>query len=134
MGKNIVAVIAGIVVAVLVVMGIQWLGHVVYPMPEGLDINDADAMSEHIAGLPLGAFMFVLASYALGALAGGLLASKLAASSRMLMAGIVIGLILVATLVTLVQIAHPLWFSMAAVGVVVLVFVLVRAMVGGPER
>lgn len=131
MGKNIVAVLAGVLVAVALIMAIQFIGHTVYPPPVDLDVSDAEAMSAYVQSLPMGAFLFVLASYALGALAGGLVASRIAAAP-LLAAGIVIGMVFLATVANLVLIAHPVWFAVVALGLVIAMFALVRKMVRAP--
>ena len=53
------AVIAGLLVMLIVVAAIQWLGHSVYPPPEGLDFRDKDAVAAAVALLLAGAWLSV---------------------------------------------------------------------------
>ena len=41
--RKISAVVLGVVIAVILIIAIEALGHAVYPPPEGLDITNKDA-------------------------------------------------------------------------------------------
>ena len=118
MGRNIGAGIAGVVVAGLLVWLVEKVGHAVYPPPPDLDFANADAMRAYIDTLPLGALLFVAAAWFIGTLGGTLTACKLGTGRRYIYALVVGGLILVATVVNLVMIPHPMWFSVLAVLVI----------------
>ncbi len=116
MGRNIGAGIAGVVVAGLLVWIVESVGHAVFPPPPDLDFANADAMRAYIDTLPLGALLFVAAAWFIGTLGGTLTACKLGTGRRYIYALVVGGLILAATVVNLVMIPHPMWFS--ALGIV----------------
>ncbi len=82
MGRKILAVVAGVILAGLVVYGVQAIGHQVYPPPENLDTKNMEAMKAYVATLPVGAFLFVLVAYILGSFAGGWLAAKIPRAHR----------------------------------------------------
>ena len=94
---------------------VQLVGHTVYPPPVNLDIGDATAMAAYIETLPVGAFLFVIASYFIGTFGGSLVACRIAASQPMLFAGLVGGLMLIATAMNVAMIPHPLWFVVLAI-------------------
>lgn len=111
--RTIGAVLLGLVAGVLVVFAIEFLSIQLYPLPSGIDPGDPAAMATAIAHMPLGAFMFVLAAYFSGTLVGSFLAARV---GRGIVPGMVVGvLLLVAALMTMVQLPHPLWFWIAAV-------------------
>ncbi len=114
-GRSAVAVIAGTVLAVLLIAAIQKLGHMVYPVPSGIDWSDADRVREYIAGLPPGALLFVLAAYGIGTLAGAFLAARLSTRAPVVHASIVTALMLASGIGNLVAIPHPAWFAAATV-------------------
>lgn len=120
MGRNIGAGIAGVVVAGLLVWIVESVGHAVFPPPPDLDFANADAMRAYIDTLPLGALLFVAAAWFIGTLGGTLTACKLGTGRRYIYALVVGGLILAATVVNLVMIPHPMWFS--ALGIAGIVF------------
>jgi hypothetical protein len=113
--KNIVAGIAGVVVAGLLVWLVETLGHTVYPPPAGLNFADADAMRAYIDGLPIGALLFVAGAWFIGTLGGTLAACKIGDAKPVIFAAVVGGLILLGTLFNLMTIPHPLWFSILGV-------------------
>ncbi len=108
--------VAGVVAGGLLVALVEGIGHRVYPLPEGLDVKDVEALKEYVATLPAGALLFVLLAWAVGSFGGGWLAAKIADRKRLVHALVVGGVLMAFGIVNLVTIPHPLWF--AVVGVV----------------
>ena len=120
MGKNIIAGIAGVVVAVALVWLIEVVGHSVYPPPPNLNFANADAMLAHTSTLPIGAFLFVGGAWFVATLCGTFAACKIGTAKPIVFAGVVGGLILIAAAANLIMIPHPLWFSiLGVVGIIV---------------
>ena len=115
MVKNIVAGIAGIIIAGLLVWLVELLGHTVYPPPANLDLADRDMMRAYIDALPIGAMLFVAAAWFIATLGGTLAACKIGDAKPMIYAIVIGGLMLVATVANLIMIPHPLWFSILGV-------------------
>lgn len=115
MTRNVFAVIFGIVTAVILIMIVETVGHSVYPPPGNVDFTDMQAMAEYIDTLPLGALLFVMLAWVTGTIGGGLVACFIARNRAMVYASVVGGMVLFATLYTLITIPHPLWFSVASV-------------------
>ena len=114
MVKKIAAAVIGIVVAGGIVFAVESLGHTVYPLPADLDMNDPVEFGNYVESLPIGAFIFVAGAWVLGTLGGGLLACFIAGDKPRVYSSIVGGFILVATIVNLIMIPHPLWFSISS--------------------
>ena len=57
MGRSILAVIAGVICAVLTVGMIESIGHWVYPPPPGVDISDPDQLRSIMDRLPTGVIL-----------------------------------------------------------------------------
>ena len=120
MGKNIVAGVAGVVIAGVLVWLVEMIGHSVYPPPPGLDFADPDAMRAYVGTMPTGAFLFVGGAWFIATLAGTFAACKIGDAKPMIFAIIVGGLMLVATAANLIMIPHPLWFSIVGIiGIIV---------------
>lgn len=115
MGRNIAAGIAGVVVAFLLVLVVEKIGHAVYPPPADLNFADPDAMRAYIETLPIGALLFVAAAWFVGTTCGTCAACAIGTAKPVYFAAVVGGLMLVATAINLYMIPHPLWFS--AVGI-----------------
>ena len=112
MGRTVGGFFAGFLMAMVVVIFCQSLNLVLYPLPEGLDPQDTEALAAHIANSSTGALLGVLASYFFGAFAGGAVAARIGQDSRV---GVSIGLaLLLAGLSNLANIPHPLWFQVSS--------------------
>lgn len=108
--RSVFAVVGGILAAGIVVMLIQMVSFVLYPLPEGLDPTNNEAFIAHVRTLPAGAFLIVLASWFIGPMVGAIVAGVMARGSALRHA-IPIGLVfLVAAIFNLLAIPHPMWF------------------------
>ena len=118
--RNAAAIIAGIVIAFLAVMLIDALNHMVYPPPAGLDFSDPAAIEPYLATLPIGAYLFILASSVVAAFIGTLAACHIGTIRPLNCAVIVGGIVFAATVANFIAIPHPLWLSIATlIGIVV---------------
>ncbi len=101
--KNILAILAGIVVGMIVNMGLIMLGGALLPIPDGVNAMDANEWG-------LQQFIFPFLAHALGTLSGALVTAKFAQSYQMIFA-ICIGVFFLAGGVTMVfVIPAPEWF------------------------
>ena len=112
--RNIAAGIVGLIVAAAGVQLIQVLGHSVYPPPENIDFSDPKQVEVLMTTLPVGAVLFVGASWAVGAFAGTLVGALLAMAKPLVYAVVVGGFVLAAAVFMLVVMPHPWWFSISA--------------------
>jgi len=111
--RVVLGVLAGVIVAVLGVFVLELLGHMVYPPPANLDLSDPEGAARLIAGLPAGAFAFVLAAWFLGTLAGAWTANAIGRST---VAGWVVALVVICGGVyTMLTIPHPTWMWAAGI-------------------
>lgn len=111
--RNVLALLGAALAAGILMVCIQAVGIRRYPPPPGLDFNDKAVMARFAATLPVGAFLFVLASYAVGVTAGAWLAPRLSVSEHRRQ-GVMIGLLFfVASLLNLSSFPHPAWFWIA---------------------
>ncbi len=113
MGRNILAVIAGLLVGSVVNMGLIMLSWAIYPLPEGTTPNDPEAFAAYVKSLPAAALLIVLAAHAGGAFVGGFVASLIAKHSNVLLGAIVGGFFLAGGVMNLLMLPSPLWFSIA---------------------
>ena len=124
-GKTVFATLAGFVVAVVIIAFSQWISSRMFPLPEGLDPHDREALAEWIENLPITAFLVVLGGYAVGSFVGGWLSAVL--SERPFYPALVVGVFLTAFgVIEVINIPQPLLY---AVGSVVVYIPL--ALIGG---
>ncbi len=114
MGKNILAVIVGIVTAMVVVGGIEWLSHQIFPVADGVDLASEEGMRDFVASLPVGAILMVGFAWMAGAFSGSYIAGRIGTLKPQYGSLIVTGLILAGSITNLLLIPHPLWFTVSA--------------------
>lgn len=112
MARIIGGIIAGVVIAFLLVTLLEMVGHYVFPPPP-LDYSDPESRRLALANAPAGAFITVLIAYAAASLFGGLTAARIAQTGAW-PAWVIAGLLLVGTLVNVVLLPHPIWFTLFA--------------------
>lgn len=74
--RSALVLLAGVVVAVLVVVLMDTLVGSMYPLPAGTDLNDRASTQRAVAAMPTPAFLLLLAGWVLAAGAGAYLAAR----------------------------------------------------------
>ncbi len=108
--RKIAATLLGVLAGILAISLVQALGHRFDPPPENPE--DLEVMRAFIAGLPLRAFLFVLASYVIGSFFAGWTAGKVGKTMRP--AWIAGGVLMLAGILNVVILPHPTWFMVAS--------------------
>jgi len=114
MGRTFLAVVAGVVVAWLVIVLSQIAGAAAYPPPPGLDVTDPQQLAAFIGAAPPMAMAFVVAGYVLAALLGGWVAARTSRSHARTAALLVGLLVLAGVIANMAMIPHPLWMILAS--------------------
>jgi hypothetical protein len=113
MGRTILGVAAGILVAFATVFAIDLAGHQVYPLPGDLNIHDPEAVGVFIQSAPAGALAFVLIAWFVGALDGGVAAAAI--SRRAWTVWPVAAIVAMGGTVNVLLIPHPALLQIGAV-------------------
>lgn len=117
--RTILAVVAGIVVAVLIFMLFEKVNERLYPIPLDVDPANHEAMSAYISSLPVASLIILLLGWAVGSLICGLLVRLLvrnAGSTPAYIAGL---FLMSAGIVDIFMFPRPIWF--AIVGMVLFI-------------
>ena len=122
--RNSVAIFGGVIIAVIVVMGVEFIGHSLFPVIENIENNSPDQTAEFLARVPIGALLFVPLAWFLGSVCGGLVAVFIAGSRPVMMASIVGGFIFAAAVYVLLAIPHPVWLIVVGIGSIMLSVVI----------
>lgn len=93
-------------------MAIVSVGPIIVPLPEGVDLSDADHLAENIQRLAPVNFIPPWLAHALGTLVGAFVAAKLAARRPMQLALGIGAFFLVGGIVALAMIGGPIWFML----------------------
>lgn len=112
--KIVLGAVAGCVVAMACIFGIEAVGHMVFPPPAGTDLTDPAQMARLMEIMPPAALAFVLAAWFVGTLAGAWVADAVA--KRALAGWIVALLVIAGGVYTMTAIPHPAWMWAAGIG------------------
>ena len=117
MARSVLAVFAGFVVMVLMVAGVEYIGHRIWPIPAGLDLSHPAAMEALINMMPPAAFAWVLFAYAAASFFGAGTAATISRDHKRGVA-IIIGVVMLALVAaTLLSLPHPLWMVIAGLSI-----------------
>jgi hypothetical protein len=134
MVRNILAVIAGIVVGSVVNMGLINLGHAIIPPPAGVDLSTMESLAATIHLFEPKHYIFVFLAHALGPLVGTFVAMLIAVSHKMKIA---IGLgvfFLLGGIAANVMIPAPMWYRALDIIVAYVPMALIGAKLGGAGK
>lgn len=126
--RNIGAVVAGLLVGSIFNMSISMLSaKVLFPMPEGTNMQDPVAMNAYIAGLPVAAMLIVMIAHLGQSFLGAWVAARLAASTPMALALALMvgGFSLLGGIMNMMSLSLPTWMMIE------LPLYLVMAWLGG---
>jgi len=109
MAKNILSTALGLIGGLFIILSLEVAGHIIYPMPAGMNLNDPAAISAYTSGAPTIVFILLVLSYALGSLVAGLIAALMAPANKMAKAITVGGILMGLGAYNLFMIPHPVW-------------------------
>ncbi|WP_245725281.1 hypothetical protein [Paenimyroides marinum] len=110
--RNILAVIAGLVIGSLVNMALIMISGKIIPLPEGIDNQTAEGLAAGIHLFEPKHFIFPFLAHALGTFVGAFLATKLS-NPKSIIGSMIIGVLFLAGGISMVlQLPEsPLWFN-----------------------
>ncbi|SMD36357.1 hypothetical protein SAMN04488029_2849 [Reichenbachiella faecimaris] len=109
--KNILALIAGIVIGSLVNIGLIMLGHALVPPPEGMNPMDLESLKEFMPMFETKHFIGPFLAHGLGTLAGAFATAKIAANHQLKFA-LAIGVwFLYGGISMVLDFPSPMWFN-----------------------
>ena len=111
--KNVLAVVAGLVIGGAVNMGIVMMSGSVIPLPEGVDPADLESLKAGMALFEPKHFVMPFLAHALGTLVGAMVAARMAASKKFAMAMIVGAFFLAGGIANIYMLGGPLYFVVA---------------------
>jgi len=115
--RSVLAVVAGFVVASVVMMAIESInGRFLYPeLGKAADgMIDKEALRRLLARAPVGAFLVVIAGWVLGSVAGGWVAARFGRRAPVGHALTLGGLLTLAGVANNLMVPPPLWFWIAS--------------------
>ncbi len=111
--RNLLAVIAGIVVGSILNMAIVTIGPILIPPPEGVDMSDVEKFADNLKLLQPVHFIAPWLAHALGTLLGAFLAARLAATHKMVLALGIAFFFMLGGISMVAMVGGPVWFAVA---------------------
>jgi len=109
--RNILAVIAGVVVGGVVNAAIIKLGSIIIPPPPGVDPSDIESIKANIGLYEAKHFIIPFLAHALGTLFGAFIATRIGVSRHLLLA-LIVGIVFLAGGIMMIQmVPGPMWFN-----------------------
>jgi hypothetical protein len=109
--KNILAVIAGLLVGSIVNMGIVMISGSIIAPPEGGDITTMEGLKATMHLFEPKHFIFPFLAHAIGTLVGAFVAAKIAATKKMTMALLIGVFFFIGGAINVSMLGGPLWFT-----------------------
>lgn len=115
MGRTILAVIAGLIIAMLVMLSVEFLSMQVSPPPPGFTLDNQADLARLVEMASPASKALVVLGWALASFLGGWVAARLSRQHR-LVAALAIGvLIVIGVVFNTANIPHPLWMTVLGV-------------------
>lgn len=108
--KNIIAVVAGIVLGSILNMGIIQISGIIIPPPEGADLTTSEGLKAAMVQMKPKHFLMPFLAHALGTLFGAWVAAKLAVTRPQRAALIVGGFFLLGGITAVFMLPAPTWY------------------------
>ena len=132
--RNLLAVIAGLVVGSVVNMAIITVGPMVIPPPTGVDMSDMDKFAENIKLLGPAHFIAPWLAHALGTLVGAFATAKVADAHKMKFALGIGVFFLLGGIMMVSMVGGPVWFAVLDLIGAYLPMGFLGGMLGGAKR
>lgn len=108
--RSIGSVAAGLIVALICVIGVEGMSSVLHPFPPGVDPTDFEVCKTHVARYPAGVLALAVLLWGMTVFVSSWLATRLG-TERHLAHGLVVGAILVAAVIfNMAMLPYPNWF------------------------
>ena len=113
--RNVLAVVGGVIIGSLVNMAILIIGSYIIPVPEGMDMMNAESIKEHMHLFQFKHFVFPFLAHALGTLVGAFVAAKFGVVKPLQLAILVGVFFLAGGIANIKMIPSPVWFTVVDV-------------------
>lgn len=109
--RNILAVVAGIIIGGAVNMGIILISSSIIPPPEGADITTMEGLKASMHLMQPKHFIMPFIAHALGTLVGAYIAATIAVNHKLKFALAIGGWFLLGGIVNIFMLPSPIWFT-----------------------
>ncbi len=108
--RSVGAVAIGLVAALVLVVGVEWMSSILHPFPPGVDPSDIEACRAHVARYPAGVLLLAVLGWGLCVFVSSWLSTRIG-PGRHPAHGILVGAILLTlAVVNMAMLPYPAWF------------------------
>ena len=109
--KNVLAVVVGALAGMVLIVLMQNIINMIYPLPAGTDMYDTESARKAISMLPTNALVLALVNYTIASFIAGMLATLLSKRETKNPPLVVGAILMVAGLWNIFLLHEPVWFS-----------------------
>lgn len=117
--KKVLAVLGGVATAFITMIIFEGINSFLFPFPQGLDVNDWEAVHTFTQNLPWTAYILVLLGWSVGAFLAGFVAKKIIKTNGTTTPVILSILLTLGGILNFILIGHPMW--MIIIGLIIFV-------------
>tara|TARA_R110000868_G_scaffold57733_3_gene178289 strand:+ start:181 stop:591 length:411 start_codon:yes stop_codon:yes gene_type:complete len=110
--RNILAILAGLIIGSIVNMGIIMISGSIIPPPDGADVTTMEGLQASMHLFKPKNFIMPFLAHALGTLVGAFVAAKIAITNKKLIAILIGAFFLVGGITNIYLLPSPLWFTL----------------------
>ncbi len=113
--RSLLAIVAGLITAMLVIFGVEAVGMLLFPPPAGMPLDTEADLARLVALSSPAAKAWLVSGWALGSFVGAWVAARISRRHRRIAALVVALFIVAGTVMNAMVIAHPLWMSLLGI-------------------
>jgi hypothetical protein len=113
--RTLLAIVAGLITAMLVIFGVEAAGMLLFPPPAGMPLETEADLAKLVAMASPAAKAWLVFGWALGSFVGAWVAARISRQHRRIAALAVALFIVAGTVMNAMVIAHPLWVNLLGI-------------------
>jgi hypothetical protein len=113
--RTVLAIVAGLITAMLVIFGVEAIGLLLFPPAAGIRLDTEADLARLVAMSSPAARAWLVFGWALGSFVGAWVAARISARHRRIAALAVALFIVAGTVMNAMVIAHPLWMNLLGI-------------------
>jgi hypothetical protein len=115
MFKRIFSVFVGLVTGIIIVMIGDASIHILFPNPEGINLNHKEAIESFMKSVPTSILIIMLSFWILSSFLGGYVAGKINKTEWKISAIITGSALMIVAILNMLTIPHPMWMVLLSV-------------------
>jgi hypothetical protein len=128
--RSLLAIVAGLITAMLVIFGVEAAGMLLFPPPVGMRLETEADLARLVAMSSPAAKAWLVFGWALGSFVGAWVAARISVRHRRIAALAVALFIVAGTVMNAMVIAHPMWMNLLGLLLPVPLALLAARLVG----